>query len=101
MNKRELIARVQRHMGAGASRSAARAAVNAVLESILHSAATDSKTHIARLGTFEYKQHSKRSGHGLPTTPPNSRNTRTQRLVFRPAKHLRARCTGAPGVTAP
>ncbi len=77
MNKRELIARVQRYMGAGASRDAARAAVNAVLESILLSART-TRVPISKLGVFEYKE---RRG--------------ARRLCFRPARRLVERTTGS------
>ncbi len=93
MNKRELIARVQRHMGVGATREAARAAVSAVLESILQSAAEAPKVHIAHLGTFEYRNHRERSGKGLPSaTPKSPRNVR--RLTFMPARRLKIRTAG-------
>ncbi len=90
MNKRELIARVQRHMGAGASRDAARAAVNAVLGSILQEAREEKKVHIAQLGTFEYQPHRMRSGEGLPISRPASPRD-TLRLNFRPARLLKKR----------
>lgn len=66
MNKKELIARVQRYMGPGATRSTASAAVKAVLSSIQTAAANNPKLHIARFGTFEQNA--------------------AQRLTFRPAK---------------
>ncbi len=91
MNKRELIARVQRHMGAGATRDAARAAVNAVLSSILQAAAESPKAHLPHLGTFEYRPHHQRSGKGLPglhANHTNAPNATTQRLTFRPALRL-------------
>ena len=52
VNKKQLIARVQRYMGPGATRSTASAAVEAVLHSI-QQATQQEKLHIARFGTFE------------------------------------------------
>ncbi len=91
MNKRELIARVQRHMGAGSTRDAARAAVNAVLESILQAAAEGKNVHIARLGNFEYRERRQRSGQGLPGITSDAPRPLTRRLHFRPARRLKAR----------
>ncbi len=88
MNKRELIARVQRHMGIGATRDAARAALNAVLESIQQAAAEGETVHIPRLGSFEYRLHHPRSGKGLPTAAATEAPP-TRRLTFRPANRLR------------
>ncbi len=76
MNKGKLIARVQRLMGAGTSRSTAQAAVNAVLDSILQEA-QNQKVHLAHLGTFEYRER-----------------RASRRLSFRPAKRLKERTTG-------
>ncbi len=74
MNKQALIARVQRHMGAGASRDAARAAVNAVLDSILQTAAEEEKATLPHLGTFEYRDtsHATEKGCHAATKPPPS-----------------------------
>ena len=66
MNKKQLIARVQRYMGPGATRSTASAAVEAVLASIQAAACEAQKVHIARFGTFETNDK--------------------QRLTFRPSK---------------
>ena len=77
MNKRELIARVQRHMGAGATRDAATAAVNAVLAAIVQQAAAG-RAAIPHFGAFSYR-------------PPRSA---TRRLAFAPARHLRELTTG-------
>lgn len=66
MNKKQLIARVQRYMGPGANRDTASAAVEAVLESIQKAAASEPKVHITHFGTFE-------------------RNAK-ESLTFRPAK---------------
>lgn len=52
MNKKQLIARVQRYMGPGATISTASAAVEAVLNSIHKSARTEPKLHITGFGTF-------------------------------------------------
>lgn len=67
VNKKQLIARVQRYMGPGATRSTASAAVDAVLNSIQSAALSEPKLHISKLGTFEY-------------------NTERGKMVFRPAK---------------
>ncbi len=90
MNKRQLIARVQRHMGAGASRDAARAAVNAVLSSILQAAEEENKITLPHLGTFEYRLHQSRDGKGLPTPSAGQPRQCTSRLNFRPARRLKA-----------
>ncbi|MDO5470817.1 MAG: HU family DNA-binding protein [Akkermansia sp.] len=66
MNKKQLIARVQRYMGPGATRNTASAAVEAVLASIQQAADTSTKLHIASFGTFEQDAR--------------------ERLTFRPAK---------------
>ena len=55
MNKKQLIARVQRYMGPGATRSTASAAVEAVLASITHGAAQDNGGRIMKFGTFRKK----------------------------------------------
>lgn len=52
VNKKQLIARVQRYMGPGATGSTASAAVEAVLTSIQKAANTNPKLHIAGFGTF-------------------------------------------------
>ncbi len=99
MNKRELIARVQRHMGAGASRNAAQAAVNAVLESILQVAEEEGKVQLAHLGVFEYQEHRRRNGHpghpGKNSDSPAPTPHPTRRLQFRPARSLRRKAAEA------
>ncbi len=67
VNKKQLIARVQRYMGPGATRSTASAAVDAVLNSIQSAALSEPKLHISKLGTFEY-------------------SAERGKIVFRPAK---------------
>jgi len=52
VNKKQLIARVQRYMGPGATRSTASAAVEAVLASIINGSADAKGVHITRFGTF-------------------------------------------------
>ncbi len=52
MNKKQLIARVQRYMGPGATRSTASAAVEAVLASIINGSADAKGVHITKFGTF-------------------------------------------------
>lgn len=83
MNKKQLIARVQRYMGPGATRESASAALKAVLEAIESATKPEEssplapshplpKAHIPQLGTFQYA--ARRSG---------------LRLTFRPAASLR------------
>ena len=55
MNKKQLIARVQRYMGPGATRSTASAAVEAVLASIANGAAEDNGVRSMKFGTFRKK----------------------------------------------
>lgn len=86
MNKRQLIARVQYHMGPGATRETAAAAVESVLSSIL-SAVEKEKVHIPRFGTFERLHRQARRGFDIHRAtacqyPP------TQRLTFRPAREF-------------
>ena len=88
MNKKQLIARVQRYMGPGATQKAASAAVDAVLSSILSQVAEE-KIHIAHFGTFETVHRPARTGaHPISgetiTIPAHSR------LTFRPAKGFAA-----------
>lgn len=89
MNKKQLIARVQRYMGPGATRNAASAAVDAVLSSILN-AAQQEKLHIAHFGTFETVQRPARSG-AHPITGATITIPAHSRLTFRPAKEFAKR----------
>ncbi len=75
MNKKQLIARVQRYMGPGATRSTASAAVEAVLASIANEAKQDKGIRIKRFGTFEYKTSADKS-------------KKDGRLSFRPSRKL-------------
>lgn len=59
MNKKQLIARVQRYMGPGATGSTASAAVEAVLLSIQKAANTEPKLHISGFGTFSLNDKGK------------------------------------------
>ena len=83
MNKKELIAQVQRNMGPGATRSTASAAVEAVLGSILQATAED-KLHIAHFGTFERVLHPERRGFDINSRSMRSIPARSE-LTFRPA----------------
>ena len=62
MNKGQLIARVQRLMGPGATRRSASAAVEAVLSSVVAAVAEGEKLHIAGWGSFELRERRARSG---------------------------------------
>ncbi len=73
MNKKQLIARVQRYMGPGATRSSATAAVNAVLSSIDNTANAPQGIRISGFGTFSVKLKS-------------SESETSRRLIFRPAR---------------
>lgn len=86
MNKKQLIARVQRYMGPGATGRTASAAVEAVLSSILSESVHD-KLHIARLGTFETERRRARTAvHPITGQPlPVAEHTR---LTFRPSVEL-------------
>lgn len=87
MNKRELIARVRRYMGPGATGSAASAAVEAVLSSLLDEAEHGS-VHVPELGTFEMRDIPAREGYNVAAGKivlyPAAR-----RLTFRPSSHLK------------
>lgn len=84
MNKGQLIARVQRHMGPGATRETAAAAVEAVLSSIL-AAVEEEKVHISRFGAFELRDCPARRGFDIPRGAP-CLHSPTRRLTFRPAR---------------
>lgn len=88
MNKKELIARVRRYMGPGATGSAASAAVEAVLSSILAEVGHGS-VHVPKLGTFEMRDTPARCGYsiaaGKTVTYPS-----TRALTFRPSTALQS-----------
>jgi len=93
VNKKELITRVQRYMGPGATRRTASAAVEAVLSSILLEAQRE-KLHISHFGTFETTERKARSG----TNPANGAPLHIEahtRLIFRPAKELSKTFSGS------
>ena len=75
MNKKQLIARVQRYMGPGATRSTASAAVEAVLASISAEAKNENGVRIMRFGTFVYKK-------------ADSETKKDGRLCFHPSRKL-------------
>lgn len=88
MNKKQLIARVQRYMGPGATRATASAAVEAVLASIQQATATpDEKLHIAHFGTFTRKKRPARQGYDINTGAMRAIPAREE-LTFRPAAKL-------------
>lgn len=97
MNKKQLIARVQRYMGPGATRNTASAAVEAVLASVLAAVKEDKKLHIAHFGTFHTERSSARRGYNLATgsirnLPPK------KHLRFRPAAHFLPKLDSPPDV---
>ena len=88
MNKKQLIARVQRYMGPGATRATASAAVEAVLASIqLATSEADDKLHLAHFGTFQRLLRPARQGYDINTGTLRSIPAR-QILTFTPSKHL-------------
>ena len=89
MNKKQLIARVQRYMGPGATQSTASAAVEAVLGAVLALSAEE-RLHITRFGSFEQRLCPARRAYSIPRgeavqLPPR------MRLSFTPAKGFPAR----------
>lgn len=73
-------------MGPGATRSAASAAVDAVLSSILEGA-QQGKLHITRFGTFESVLRPARTA-SHPITGESITIPSHTRLTFRPARYL-------------
>ncbi len=75
MNKKELIARVQRHMGIGCTRQTATATVDAVLTSIVKLSAQGT-LRLHNFGSFSQKTRPARQGHhplsGEPLSIPAS-----------------------------
>ena len=61
MNKKQLIARVQRYMGPGATHSTASAAVEAVLSSIIKGASDAKGVCITRFGVFRKKERASKA----------------------------------------
>ena len=86
MNKKELIAQVQRNMGPGATRSTASAAVEAVLASI-RLAAEQEKLHIAHFGTFEQVHRPARQGFDINTRAMRNIPEKSE-LTFRASSRL-------------
>lgn len=93
MNKKELLARVQRYMGPGTTRSTAAAAVEAVLGSILAlTQEPGQRVQISRFGAFERVQRAARRQFSIPAgrvveTPPRERLAFTPSRGFSPEKH--------------
>lgn len=84
MNKGQLIARVQRLMGPGATRRSASAAVEAVLSSVAAAVAEGEKLHIAGWGSFELCERRARSGR-LPGAAERLAIPAKRVPTFRPA----------------
>ncbi|MBR2144069.1 MAG: HU family DNA-binding protein [Akkermansia sp.] len=85
MNKKQLIARVQRYMGPGATRNTASAAVEAVLASIgLATKEENARLHIAHFGTFERTTRPARQGYDINTGTMRRIPARSE-LTFKPA----------------
>ena len=87
MNKKELISRVQRYMGPGATRATASAAVEAVLASSRQATDSGEKLHLAHFGTFECVHRAARQGYDINTGSMRELPAR-QELTFKPAKGL-------------
>ena len=86
MNKKQLIARVQRYMGPGATRNTASAAVEAVLASILDATGSPGdKLHVSRFGTFECIERAARMGYDINTAGMKEIPARKE-LIFKAAK---------------
>ena len=84
MNKKQLIARVQRYMGPGATQNTASAAVEAVLCAI-RTLSARGRLHITRFGSFEQRLCPARRAYSIPRgeavqLPPR------MRLSFTPSK---------------
>jgi len=86
MNKNQLVARVQRHMGMGCTRDTARATVNAVLTSIAKVSRAQ-KLQLRGFGTFYHKQKPARLGHH-PLSGELLHIAARSELHFRASTHL-------------
>ena len=87
MNKKQLIARVQRYRGPGATRATASAAVEAVLASIHLATEGGEKLHLAHFGTFEQVLRAARQGYDINTGSMRPIPERKE-LTFKAAKGL-------------
>lgn len=94
MNKKELIAHVQRAMGPGATRRTASAAVDAVMESIALLAHRE-PLHLMGFGTFSRRTHAASMGYDIPHASMKERAAYST-LEFRAAKKL-LKTLGTPG----
>ncbi len=86
MNKKQLIARVQAHMGVGCTRETARAALDAVLASIVRLSEADT-VQLHHFGRFSRKIRSERVGHH-PITNEAVLIRGGQQLHFSPSAKL-------------
>lgn len=88
MNKKELLARVQRYMGPGTTRSTAAAAVEAVLGSVLAlTQEPGQRLQITHFGAFERVRRPARRAYHIPSgqfieLPPRTRLTFTPSYRF-------------------
>lgn len=86
MNKKELIAHVQRFMGPGATRRTATAAVDTVLSSIVALSQRE-PVHLAGFGTFSRRTHESSVGYDITRACMKERAAYST-LEFRAAKGL-------------
>lgn len=89
MNKKQLITRVQRYMGPGATRKTASAAVEAVLSSI-RKESRKHVVHIAHFGVFTEETRAERTG-AHPVNGETIIIPQHKRLIFRPSGKLTRR----------
>ena len=70
MNKADLIAEVQRHLGAECSKAHAEKVVNSVLASIQRGLKKDKEVQLVGFGTFAVKNRKARTGRNPQTKEP-------------------------------
>jgi DNA-binding protein HU-beta len=88
MNKAELIAAVQKHLGAGASKAAAERALDAVLDSIKGGLRREKEVQIVGFGTFRVHARAARRGFNPHTRQP-MKIPAIKTVRFRPGTELR------------
>ena len=89
MNKAELIAGVQKNLGAECSKAHAERAVNAVIAAVEQGLKNDREVQIVGFGSFTVKDRPARMGHNPQTKEPIA--IKASRTVgFRPGTNLRA-----------
>ena len=70
MNKAELVAEVQAHLGAETSKAAAERSIEAVLEGLKKGIQNDQSVQLIGFGTFSVKQRAARTGRNPQTGNP-------------------------------